>query len=154
MKIVVDDLTHPEVHALLREHVAGMHAHSPPENVFALDLSRLKVPEVMFWTAWDEAELLGCGAMKELDATHGEVKSMRTAAGHLRKGVARKILDAILAEAGRRGYSRVSLETGSTAAFVPAHTLYAQAGFVRSGPFGDYSPNDFSVFFTRTIGQA
>ncbi|BFI95720.1 MAG: GNAT family N-acetyltransferase [Rhodanobacter sp.] len=151
VKIVIDDLTHPKVHALLREHLAGMHVHSPPGNVFALDLGGLKVPEITFWTAWDETELMGCGALKELDAAHGEIKSMRTAAGHLRKGVSREILDAILAEARRRGYSRVSLETGSTAAFAPAHALYEQAGFVRSGPFGDYSPNSFSMFFTRTI---
>lgn len=154
MKIVIDDLTHPAVHALLGEHLAGMHAQSPPGHVFALDLPRLKAPGITFWTAWDEAELLGCGAMKELDATHGEIKSMRTAAGHLRKGVARKILATILAEAAHRGYARVSLETGTAAAFVPAHTLYEQAGFVRSGPFGDYAGNDFSLFFTKATARA
>lgn len=154
MKVIVDDLTHPKVHDLLREHLAGMHANSPPGQVFALDLSKLNVPEITFWTAWDDQELLGCGAMKELSTAHGEIKSMRTVVKYLRKGVAQKILETILLEAECRGYSRVSLETGSSEAFVAAHTLYEQAGFTRSEPFGDYAQNGFSVFFTKVIKAA
>jgi putative acetyltransferase len=153
MRIVVDDLSHPNVHDLLREHLAGMHANSPTGQVFALNLSKLTVPEVTFWTAWHHEELLGCGAIKELSPTHGEIKSMRTASKHVRKGVGRAILHVILREANRRGYVRVSLETGSSAAFLPAHALYEQAGFSRCGPFGDYKQNGFSVFMTKEIAQ-
>src|SRR5437763_10325571 len=101
MEITIDDLTRPEVHELLREHVRSMHLHSPPESVHALDLDGLRRPEITFWTAWEGGELLGCGALKELDNTHGEIKSMRTAAAHLRKGVARNMVGHILDEARR-----------------------------------------------------
>src|SRR5947207_7136840 len=120
MEIIVDNLSGRGVHELLREHLRNMHVHSPPESVHALDLDGLRQPEITFWTVWEGGELLGCGALKELDATHGEIKSMRTAAAHLRKGVARSLLAHILAEACRRGYRRVSLETGSAEAFRPA----------------------------------
>jgi putative acetyltransferase len=151
MRIAVDDLSHPKVHDLLREHLAGMHANSPPGQVFALDLSKLKVPEITFWTAWDNEDLLGCGAIKELSPTHGEIKSMRTASSHLRKGVGKEILKIILQEASSRDYAKVSLETGSTEAFLPAHALYEGAGFSRCGPFGDYEQNGFSVFMEKDI---
>lgn len=154
MKIVRDGLTHPAVHTLLKEHLAGMHANTPAGQVFALDLGKLKVPEITFWTAWDGDELLGCGAMKELSPSHGEIKSMRTTSKHLRKGVAKGILGTILSEAAHRGYSRVSLETGSAEAFIPAQEMYRRAGFVDSGPFGDYQPNGFSVFLTKEIERA
>ncbi|WP_189458669.1 GNAT family N-acetyltransferase [Jeongeupia chitinilytica] len=151
MRIERDDLTHPLVHALLREHLSGMQANSPEGCVQALDLSGLKTPAVTFWTAWDGDALLGCGALKALDDENGEIKSMRTAQLHLRRGVAQAILGTVLAEAARRGYARVSLETGSSPAFGAAQALYARNGFVRCGPFGDYVPNDFSVFMTRVL---
>ena len=106
MNVRLDDLTDPRVHALLREHMTGMLANSPIESVHALDLSGLKVPEITFWTAWDGEELLGCGALKELHKTHGEIKSMRTAIKHLRKGAARAILETIITTARNRGYQR------------------------------------------------
>src|SRR5580765_720196 len=129
-----------------------MALHSPPESVHALDLEALRSNDITFWTAWDGEGLLGCGALKELDPDHGEIKSMRTVAAHLRKGVARALLDHILGEAKRRGYSRVSLETGSAAAFAPAQKLYAGFGFTYCGPFADYVEDPYSVFMTRQIG--
>jgi putative acetyltransferase len=126
-----------------------MHLHSPPESVHALDIEGLRRPEITFWTAWEGGELLGCGALKELDARHAEIKSMRTAARHLRKGVAAKLLTHIIEEARRRGYRRLSLETGSAEAFEPARRLYAGFGFTYCGPFADYVEDPFSVFMTR-----
>lgn len=148
MNLRIDDLTHPKVHALLREHLAGMYANSPAESVHALDLSGLLVPEITFWTAWQGDDLLACGALKELDVKHGEIKSMRTSAAHLRRGAAAAILTEALATARRRGYERVSLETGSTDAFKPALALYERFGFVYCGPFGSYRDDPFSRFMT------
>lgn len=149
--IRVDDLTAPAVHALLREHLAGMAVHSPAESIHALDLSGLRQPGITFWTAWRGDVLMGCGALREIDPQHGEIKSMRTASAHLRQGVARSMLAHVLAQARQRGYRRVSLETGSGAAFEPAHRLYAAAGFVRCGPFAEYRDDPFSVFMTCTL---
>jgi putative acetyltransferase len=146
MEIRIDDLSGPEVHELLREHLRAVALHSPPESVHALDLSALRRPEITFWTAWGDGALLGCGALKELDARHGEVKSMRTGARHLRKGVATNLLREILGEARRRGYARLSLETGSAQAFAPARALYAKFGFEECGPFGEYVVDRYSVF--------
>lgn len=151
LRIRPDDLQEPLVHALLREHLAGVALHSPPESIHALDLDGLRAPGMSFWTAWDGEDLLACGALKELDATHGEVKSMRTAAAHLRKGAARAMLDHIVAEARHRGYRRLSLETGTAAAFEPAHRLYATAGFVLCGPFADYVDDPYSCFMTLAL---
>ena len=151
MEIVVDDLSGGEVHELLREHLRSMHVHSPPESVHALDLEGLRQPGITFWTVWEGGELLGCGALKELDAAHGEIKSMRTAAAHLRKGVARRMLAHILAEVRRRGYRRVSLETGSAEAFRPAQRLYESFGFAYCGPFDGYAVDPFSVFMTLEL---
>jgi len=149
MRIVHDDLSGPEIAALIGEHLADMHLHSPPESIHALGLEKLRRPDVTFWSAWEGEALVGCGALRELDATHGEIKSMRTAPAHRRKGVAAALLDHLLDEARRRGYRRVSLETGSMAAFEPARQLYARYGFVFCGPFGDYGPDPHSVFMTR-----
>jgi len=151
MLIRVDDPRHPAVHALLREHLGAMALHSPPESIHALDPDALRHTSITFWTAWDGGELLGCGALKALDAEHAELKSMRTAAAHLRKGVARALLAHILGEARARGHRRLSLETGSAAAFAPAHRLYEGFGFVRCGPFGDYAEDPYSVFMTRVL---
>jgi putative acetyltransferase len=128
-----------------------MHQLSPPESVHALDLEHLRRPDITFWCAWEGAHLLGCGALKELSPSHGEVKSMRTTRAHLRKGVARAILDRIIEEARRRRYERLSLETGSMAAFQPAQELYARFGFTCCGPFADYVEDPNSVFMTRAL---
>jgi putative acetyltransferase len=151
MQIKIDALTGSEIHELLQEHLRNMRQISPPESVHALDLEGLRQPDITFWTVWENGELLGCGALKELDAQHGEIKSMRTAALHLRKGVATKLLTHILAEAKRRGYSRLSLETGSMAAFEPARQLYAGFGFTYCAPFADYVADPNSVFMTREL---
>ena len=151
MDIRLDDLTHPLVHALLEEHMANMRAESPPECVFALDLDKLRAPGISFWTAWDGAELVGCGALRELDATHGEIKSMRTPNALRRRGAGRAILQHIIATARQRGYQRLSLETGSTPGFAAAHALYLDAGFVPTGPFGDYRLDPFSRFLTLQL---
>jgi putative acetyltransferase len=151
MKIKTDDLKGPEIYALLQEHLESVKLYSPPESIHALDLEGLRKPEITFWTAWEGPELLGCGALKEMDARHGEVKSMRTASVHLRKGVAKALLKHILEEAKQRGYERLSLETGSADAFEPARTMYAGFGFRFCGPFADYVEDPYSVFMTREI---
>ena len=139
------------VQALLRAHLAGVALHSPPESIHALDLEGLRAPGMSFWTLWDGDALLACGALKELNGEHGEVKSMRTAAAHLRKGAARVMLEHIVAEARRRGYRRLSLETGTATAFEPAHRLYAAAGFVPCGPFNGYVEDPYSCFMTLAL---
>lgn len=146
-----DDLSGPEVQALLAEHVAEMHRISPPGSVHALDLEGLRRPEITFWTAWRGAALLGCGALKELDPLHGEIKSMRTARDHRREGVARALLEHLLAEAEARGYARLSLETGAQEAFAPARALYAAYGFRPCPPFAHYRDDPNSVFLSRLL---
>lgn len=151
MRIELDDLRRPEVHALLAEHLANMHELSPAESVHALDLSALRAPDLTFWTAWEDQTLLGCGALQELDPTHGEVKSMRTPRALRRRGAGRAVLQHLLEEARRRGYARLSLETGTAAPFEAAHRLYESFGFTRCGPFGDYVLDPHSVFMTLVI---
>lgn len=151
MDIRIDDLTGPEIAALLREHLRRMHLHTPAQSVHALPIEALRGPGVTFWSAWQGPDLMGCGALKELDPAHGEIKSMRTVDRHLRKGVAAALLDHILAEARRRSYRRLSLETGSAAAFTPALALYEKFGFQRCGPFGEYTEDPFSVYLTMEL---
>jgi putative acetyltransferase len=144
-------LDDPQVIALLREHLAGMQALSPPESIHALGLEGLRRPDIRFWSAWYHGELLGCGALREIDPMHGELKSMRTAEARRRAGVASRLLQHIVAEARRRGYCRLSLETGSMDGFAPARRLYANAGFVACAPFADYTDDPNSVYMTRTL---
>jgi len=151
MRIELDDLSRPEIHALLEEHLQCMYAVSPPESVHALDLGKLRKPEITFWTAWDDSLLLGCGALKQLDPTHGEVKSMRTPSALRRRGAGRAILAHIIAIARARNYERLSLETGSMKAFAPAQKLYESFGFERCGPFADYVDDPNSVFMTLRV---
>lgn len=151
MQIRRDKLSDPRIHALLDEHLKSMASPSPPESVHALDLDGLRKPEITFWTAWSGDELLGCGALKELDPRHGEVKSMHTSTAHRRKGVARAMLDHTINEAKRRSCDRLSLETESGNAFEPAQKLYANVGFVFCSPFGEYTEDPNSVFMTRTL---
>jgi putative acetyltransferase len=151
MQIKIDDVTGDEIRELLEQHLTSMALHSPPESVHALDIESLQTPDITFWTVWDEGNLMGCGALKHLDANHAEIKSMRTATAHLRKGVARTLLVHIIAAAKNKGYKRLSLETGSADAFDPARKLYANFDFKFCGPFADYVDDPYSVFMTREI---
>ncbi|MBA3777207.1 MAG: GNAT family N-acetyltransferase [Betaproteobacteria bacterium] len=151
MHIKLDDLSGSEIRELLQEHLASMRRHSPPESVHALPIDGLRKPEITFWTAWENGELLGCGALKELASQHAEIKSMRTSSRNLRKGVATTLLHYIIGEAVRRGYRRLSLETGSMKAFEPARQLYARSGFTFCGPFADYLEDPNSVFMTKEL---
>lgn len=154
MHIERDDLSRPAIHALLDEHLRSMRAWSPPESVYALDLDQLRQPGITFWSAWDDAGvLLGCGALKELDAAHGELKSMRTPEARRGRGAGRAILEHIISVATARGYERLSLETGATAPFEPAQRLYESAGFIRCGPFGDYGEDPHSVFMRLRLAS-
>lgn len=145
------DLTDPRVIRLLTDHLDDMFATSPAESVHALDVSGLSVPEVAFWTIGEGDELLGCVALKELDPEHGELKSMRTDGAVRGRGLGARLLEHVLGEAARRGYRRVSLETGSQDFFRPARTLYAKYGFVECGPFADYVLDPHSVFMTLEL---
>jgi putative acetyltransferase len=149
--IRVDDLTDPRIAEFLEEHLRDMRSISPPESVHALDLEKLKKPEITFWSVWNESELVGCGALKRLDAEHAELKSMRTARTYRGKGVGKLILEHIMNEARHRGYRRMSLETGSMPFFVPARSLYASYGFAECPPFANYRVDPYSVCMTREL---
>jgi putative acetyltransferase len=151
MQIRIDDLRGPHIAALLAEHLRDMYATSPAESVHALDLDQLRHSDITFWTVWDGSSLAGCAALKQLDARHGEIKSMRTASAYRRRGVAAFALQHLLAEAKRRGYQRLSLETGSVEYFAPARRLYARFGFSECGPFADYVRDPYSVFMTLPL---
>lgn len=151
MDIRVDDLSSPGIIRLLHEHLQSMTLHSPPESIHALGLEALRKPDITFWSAWQDDELMGCGAIKELNPRHGEIKSMRTVSAHLRKGVAAALMRHILEEAKRRSYERMSLETGSMDVFAPARRLYASFGFKPCGPFADYVEDPYSMFMTRQV---
>jgi len=146
MRIELDDLSRSAVHDLLNEHLANMYELSPPEQVFALDLSKLKSPDITFWTVWEEELLLGCGALKELSPAHGEIKSMRTPVKLRGRGAGRAVLSRIVETARLRNYRLLSLETGSHAAFGAAQSLYKSASFQYAGPFAGYKDNPHSVF--------
>jgi len=151
LKIRVDDLRGAEIRELLQEHLRSMERVSPPESRHALDLTGLRRPEITFWTIWLGPTLAGCGALKELDQQHAEIKSMRTDYAHQRKGVASTLLRHMIGEAERRGYRRLSLETGSMDYFEPARRLYSSFGFMRCGPFDQYIEDPNSVFMTKEI---
>lgn len=151
MKIVVDDLSGAEIAAFLDEHLQQMRSITPLESKHALDLDALRTPEVTFWTVADGDALVGCGAIKRLDADHAEVKSMRTRPVRQRSGVASLLLGHIIAEATRMGFTRLSLETGSDEFFLPARKLYEKFGFAYCEPFADYRPDPHSAFMTRTL---
>jgi len=151
MRIVVDDLSGPAIAAFLAEHIEEMRSITPLESKHALDLDALRVPEITFWTVLDEDAVVGCGAVKRLDASHAELKSMRTARARKRSGIGSTLLEHILDEATRMGFSRISLETGSAEFFRPARTLYAKYGFDYCEPFADYKLDPHSVFMTRHL---
>ena len=147
MRIVDDDLTGPGIGALLRLHLAEAHANSPPGLALAFDIDRLRAPDVTFWSLWDGDARAGCAALKELAPKHGEIKSMRTSPDYLRRGVGARLNDRLVTESRCRGYTRLSLETGSTPAYHPALALYARHGFVEGEQFGGYTPSDFNRFY-------
>jgi putative acetyltransferase len=151
MKIQVDDLSGPEVAGFLDEHVQEMRSITPLESKHALDLDGLRKPEITFWSVLDRDTLVGCGAIKRLDARHAEVKSMRTAPTRKRSGIASLLLQHIITEARRMGFTQLSLETGAAEFFLPARKLYQKFGFEYCQPFADYKPDPHSVFMTRTL---
>jgi putative acetyltransferase len=151
MHITPDDLSSPEIRALLEIHFAGMLANSPEGSCHFLDFDGLNAPDVTFWSIWDDDALVGCGALKELDSAHGEIKSMRTADDYLGKGVGTQMLRHIIHEAKARGIKRLSLETGSGPAFDAAHALYQRFDFAYCPPFADYVDDPFSRFMTLAI---
>lgn len=146
-----DDLSGPDIEALLEVHLDNAAQHSPPENVHALDMAALRASDITFWTAWQGSNLLGCGALKELETGHGEIKSMHTVEAHRGKGIASLLVAQILQAAELRSYQRVSLETGSMAAYAPARGLYRRFGFEECAPFGEYEADPHSFFMTRLI---
>ena len=151
MKIIVDDLTGPEIAELLEQHLQDMRATSPPESKHALDLAALRDHSITFWTIWDQKLLAGCIALKRLTSQHGEIKSMRTANGFARQGVASRLLDHLLQEAHNQGYQRLSLETGSREYFEAARNLYAKHGFTECKPFADYQEDPNSIYMTKEL---
>lgn len=153
MKIEVDDLTRPEIQQLVREHLEDMRRNSPISSCHALGVEELRKSDITFWSVWDNDKLLGCGALKELDLDHGEIKSMRTVIGKRREGVATKLVTFILEEAKKRNYKRVSLETGSTDAYEPAKNLYIKFGFKKCGPFASYLQDPNSLFMTKVLSD-
>ncbi len=151
MQIRQDDLSGVKITDFLREHLENMHEITPPESIHALGLEALRSPDITFWSAWEGDTLLGCGALKELDAKTGEVKSMRTAEAYRGQGVGKGMLEHILEEAERRGHSTLNLETGAMPEFTPARTLYLRYGFEICGPFADYTDDPNSVFMTKKL---
>lgn len=151
LRFELDDLTRPEIVALLEEHVEDMYAVSPPESVHALDLEGLRAPEIAFWSAWEGDRLAGCGALKTLSAHEVELKSMRTVREGRGRGVASALLAHLLDEARRAGFERVLLETGAEDYFEPARRLYLRVGFVTRGPFATYVEDPNSVFMTLDL---
>lgn len=146
-----DDLSGPQTRALLALHLAGMHAASPPGHVFALDLSGLQFADVAVWSVWEGDTLVGIGALKDLGGRHAEIKSMRTHPDHLRRGVAARLLDHLIAEARARDITRLSLETGSGPAFDPAVALYRRRGFRPGAAFATYLPSAFNQFLHLSL---
>ncbi|WP_328770145.1 GNAT family N-acetyltransferase [Streptomyces sp. NBC_00286] len=151
MEIVVDDLSGSEIAEFLDEHVQQMRAITPLESKHALDLDELRKPEVTFWSVRDGDAVVGCGAIKRLDAGHAELKSMRTTPARKRSGIASALLEHVIAEAKRMGFARLSLETGSADFFLPARKLYEKFSFVCCAPFADYQPDSNSTFMTRVL---
>lgn len=151
MRILEGSPTDPQVLELLHEHLSNMRLHSPPASVHALEPDELLHDDVSLWCALIDDELAGCGALKKLDAHHGEIKSMITSSSHLREGVASALLRKIIQEARSHGYHRLSLETGSGRVFVPAQRLYTKFGFQTRGPFAQYEDDGFAVFMTINL---
>ena len=151
MDIRIDDLSGSKIADLLNEHLQDMYATSPAESVHALDLDKLRQQDITFLTVWDGQQLMGCGAIKALSTQHGEIKSMRVANAHRRKGVAKALLEHILHSAKMQGFVRISLETGTMDFFEPARLLYQHYGFEVGGKFAGYSNDPNSLFMYKTL---
>ena len=151
MNIKTGELAHPDVIALLQSHHNDMLQHSPVESVHALDVSKLAALEITFYSLWIDNNLAGVGALKALNTTHGEIKSMRTSSAHLRQGIAAKLLTHIIEQATQHGYKTLSLETGTADAFLPAQRLYTRFGFKECEPFGDYVLDPYSLFMSKVL---
>src|ERR1700677_663108 len=151
MEIAVDDLTGPGIAAFLGEHIEDMRSVSPPESKHALDLDALRAPDITFWSVKDAGLIVGCGALKRLDAAHAELKSMRTASAPKRRGIASMLLGHIITEAIAMGFARLSLETGSAPFFEPARRLYSKFGFQYCEPFSNYISDPHSVFMEKIL---
>ncbi|MFK4804442.1 GNAT family N-acetyltransferase [Microbacterium sp. ZW CA_36] len=151
IEIRTDDLSGEATRRLIAFHLAGMHDTSPAESVHALDIDALRHPSLSVWSAWIDGELAGVGALKEMDADRGEIKSMRVDDRFRGSGVGRAVLRHIVDEARRRGMSSLWLETGTTADFAPAQRLYESEGFEVCGPFEGYALDPFSIFMTRAL---
>lgn len=151
MKIIIDDLTGEAIKFLLEEHLQKMKANTPPESMHALNIDALRATDITFWSAWDADELLGCAALKERNTQQGELKTMRTASSHLRKGVAKILLNHVLEVAQQRNYQTLNLETGAGKDFLPARKLYTKAGFIICAPFDKYTEDPNSVFMTKNL---
>jgi putative acetyltransferase len=153
MNITAGDLSSQAVIRFLEEHLAEMRLVTPPDSVHALDLDSLRKADITFWSVHEADTLVGCGALKQLDHQHGEIKSMRTSRAHRGQGIAAALLRHILTECQRRNYRRVSLETGAMPFFEPARKLYQKFGFAECEPFADYRPDPNSVFMSLTFGE-
>ncbi|MAJ65043.1 MAG: GNAT family N-acetyltransferase [Micavibrio sp. TMED2] len=151
LAIIDGDLDHPAVQALLAIHLANARSISPACSVHALDDTGLRIPQISFYSAWQDDSLIGFGAIKDLGERHGEVKSMHVAAAHRGKGMAGVILNHLIEQARLKAMTRLSLETGSQDGFAPARALYARHGFAFCEPFADYRLDPSSVFMTREI---
>lgn len=151
MQITIDDLSGREIAEFLEEHIEEMKSISPPESKHALDLEALQQSDITFWTIRDEQAIAGCGALKELAPSHGEIKSMRTSSKFKKRGIASRLLEHIMTEAKQRGYKRLSLETGSMEYFEPARRLYKKFGFDYCPPFAEYIKDPNSVFMTKIL---
>lgn len=151
LTIKTDDLSGPEIATLLQRHLDHMYAITPAESVYALNIDALRVPEITFWSAWLEGELVGCVALKDHSNGVGEIKSMHTLEKHRGKRIAHSLVKHLIADARNRGLSRLSLETGKTDHFLPAQKLYERFGFMESGPFADYGPDPHSYFMTLAL---
>lgn len=153
MRIEIDDLSDIRICNFLEEHIEEMKSVTPPESKHALDLDGLKHSDVAFWSAWENEQIIACGAYKKIDASHVEIKSMRVSAKQRGRGVASKLLQHILSEASSNGYLKASLETGAMPFFEPARNLYKKFGFTCCPPFADYSEDPNSVFMTLNLGN-
>ncbi len=149
--IILDDLSREDVRALISSHVSNMHSTTPTEFAFAMDVDALKADDIDVWTLWDRDILMGCGALHQLNSSHGEIKSMRTHVDFLRRGVAALLLDHIISEARARDYNIVSLETGTASEFEPAVQLYKKYGFQKGGAFADYGEGPYNQFYHLTL---
>ena len=149
--VVEDDLTGAAIKALLQDHFANMHAITPPGSAHVLDIERLRSPDITFWSAWEGDRLMGCGALKALDAKRGEVKSMRTVETYRRSGVGSTIVNHMIGVAKQRGYAQLYLETGSFPAFQAARSFYEKHGFEYTTPFDQYKEDPNSVFMSKRL---